>query len=140
MGKVMYPHFYKKSKGHAFFFNTAACNECTCRCTKEVRARRFQITMKESDFSKEYNDKDLTVKQVDIKPDKEIYSQRKSICEHPFGTIKRSMDAGYCLLKGKSKVTAEFSLVFLAYNIKRVINILESKYLIDFFSKRARIA
>ena len=137
MGKMLYPQFYKKSKGLAIFFNTTACNECSCRCTKEVRAFRHEVRMKEEDFSKEYNDKDLTVKQVHIKPETEIYRQRKSLCEHPFGTIKRSMDAGYCLLKGKANVTAEFSIIFLAYNIKRVINILGSKKLIDFFTNRA---
>jgi transposase len=69
---------------------------------------------------------------VHIKAEKEIVAQRKSIVEHPFGTIKRNMDAGYCLLKGKAKVTAEFSLICLAYNLKRVINILGSKKLIDY--------
>jgi hypothetical protein len=41
------------------------------------------------------------------------------------------MDAGYCLLKGKKKVTGEFSLIFLAYNIQRVINILGIRKLIE---------
>jgi len=44
--------------------------------------------------------------------------------EHPFGTVKRAMDAGYCLTKGLRNVTGEFSLSFLAYNIKRAVNIL----------------
>jgi transposase len=47
------------------------------------------------------------------------------------------MDAGYCLLKGKAKVTAEFSLVFLAYNLKRVINIMGSRKLIDYITMNA---
>jgi transposase len=93
--------------------------------------------MKESEFSKEYRDEGLAVKQVRIKARKEILAQRKCIVEHPFGTIKRSMDAGYCLLKGKVKVTAEFSLIFLAYNIKRVINILGGKKLIDYMTNSA---
>jgi hypothetical protein len=50
--------------------------------------------------------------------------ERKSIVEHPFGTIKRAMEAGYCLTKGKGNVSGEFALTFLAYNMKRVINIL----------------
>jgi hypothetical protein len=140
MGKVLYPQFHKKTKGHAVFFNTKACKECACRCTKEARAFRHEFVMKESEFSKEYNDKDLTVKQVHIKGQDEIMSQRKCISEHPFGTIKRSMDAGYCLLKGMDKVTAEFSLVFLAYNIKRVINIIGSRKLLGFISNRPCMA
>ena len=47
----------------------------------------------------------------------------KSIVEHPFGAIKRAMDAGYCLTKGLGNMASEFSLSFLAYSIKRVINI-----------------
>ena len=34
------------------------------------------------------------------------------------------MDAGYFLLRGLDKVRAEMSLTVLAYNLKRVINIL----------------
>jgi transposase len=140
MGNTLYPGFYKKSKSEAIFSNPEACKQCTCRCTKGTHSFQYQIMMKESDFSKEYYEKDLTVRQFHIKPDKEIYRQRKSLSEHPFGTIKRSMDAGYCLLKGKPKVTGEFALIFLAYNIKRVINILGSKKLMDFISKRAWLA
>jgi transposase len=47
------------------------------------------------------------------------------------------MDAGYCLLKGKAKVTAEFSLVFLAYNLKRIINIMGSTKLTECILKNA---
>ena len=137
MGKTLYPQFYKKSKGEAVFCNPAACKQCACRCTKEERAFRYQFVMKESDFSTEYRDDGLAVKQVRVKPQREIIAQRKCIVEHPFGTIKRNMDAGYCLLKGKVKVTAEFSLIFLAYNLKRVINILGSKKLTDYISNSA---
>ncbi len=37
--------------------------------------------------------------------------------------MKRGMDQGYFLLRGLGKVRAEFSLTVLAYNLKRVINI-----------------
>ncbi|MDR2571161.1 MAG: IS1182 family transposase [Oscillospiraceae bacterium] len=131
MGKVLYPGHYKESKGEAVFHNTEACKTCTCRCTKQEGAFRYQFVMNKDDFSQEYNDEDLTVKQIHIKPKKEIYEQRKSIVEHPFGTIKRSMDGSYCLLKGKEKVKGEFSLTFLAYNLKRVINIMGGKKIIE---------
>jgi len=38
--------------------------------------------------------------------------------------VKRAMDAGYCLTKGLRNVAGEFSPSFLAYNIKRAVNIL----------------
>ena len=131
MGKVLPPKHYNKEKGEAVFYSSQACKSCTCRCTKETRGFRYRFVMAESEFSKEYNDKDLSFKQIHIKADKEKYEQRKSLSEHPFGTIKRSMDAGYCLMKGKQKVSGEFSLIFLAYNLKRVINIMGTKKLIE---------
>jgi len=53
----------------------------------------------------------------------ELYARRKELSEHPFGTMKRGMDQGYFLLKGLRKVRGEFSLTALAYNLKRVLNI-----------------
>ena len=44
--------------------------------------------------------------------------------EHPFGTIKRGMNMGYFLCKRLPAVRAEMSLTVLAYNLKRVLNIL----------------
>jgi Transposase DDE domain len=49
---------------------------------------------------------------------------RKCLAEHPFGTIKRAMNQGYFLMRGLTKVGAETSLTILTYNLKRVINIL----------------
>ena len=57
----------------------------------------------------------------------EKYRQRQMIVEHPFGTIKRNWGAYYFLTKGKLSVTAEAALTFLAYNMKRVMNILGNK-------------
>lgn len=54
----------------------------------------------------------------------EILAQRKCIAEHPFGTIKRAWDQGYFLLRGKPQVLTEACLSFLAYNIRRVLNLL----------------
>ena len=61
---------------------------------------------------------------------KEKVKMRQQLSEHPFGTIKRSFNQGYMLLKGLEKVGAEVSLTVLAYNIKRAINIVGLKGLI----------
>ena len=130
MGNVLYPKFYRKKIGKAVFYNLPACKACSCRCTTSAHGVRYQLVMAESDFSRVYNDAGLEVRQIHIKPDKDLYGQRKSLSEHPFGTIKRSMDGSYCLTKGKDKVKGEFALTFLAYNLKRAINILGGKGLI----------
>jgi transposase len=54
----------------------------------------------------------------------DTYKQRKEIIEHPFGTVKRSWGYYYTLLKTKKKVSGEFALIYLAYNLRRVISIL----------------
>lgn len=59
------------------------------------------------------------------------YKRRQAIIEHPFGTIKRSWGFYYTLLKGKEKVGAEYSLVFLAYNLRRAVSILGVAGLIE---------
>ena len=59
-----------------------------------------------------------------LKPSFEKMSQRMCLSEHPFGTIKRAMGATYFLLKGLRKVTGEFALFCLGYNIERARNLL----------------
>lgn len=58
-----------------------------------------------------------------VEQNKGVYQQRKEIIEHPFGTIKRSWGYYYTLLKTKKKIAAEFALIFLCYNLRRVISI-----------------
>ena len=55
----------------------------------------------------------------------DILDQRRETVEHPFGTIKQWMNQGAFLTRGLEKVRAEFSLTALAYNLRRVLNIVE---------------
>ncbi len=65
----------------------------------------------------------------------ELLKLRKTLAEHPFGTIKWGMDQGFFLLKGMRKVTTEFGLTVLSYNLKRVINILGVEQMISLLAK-----
>lgn len=49
------------------------------------------------------------------------------IVEHPFGTIKRNWGYNHFLTRGLESGKTETCLMFLAYNLKRVINILGVK-------------
>lgn len=60
---------------------------------------------------------------ITLKPDRKKMDLRKCTSEHPFGTIKRAMNAGYYLLQGKQKVDGETALACLGYNIKRATNL-----------------
>lgn len=53
-----------------------------------------------------------------------IYKQRQEYCEHPFGHIKRNLRFGQFLLRGRSGVNAELSLVSTAFNLRRMMSIL----------------
>lgn len=44
------------------------------------------------------------VVQMKFRPDRQKMDLRKGLSEHPFGTIKRTMNAGYFLLRSKTKV------------------------------------
>ena len=59
-----------------------------------------------------------------LRPDRQKTAARMCISEHPFGTIKRSMDSSYFLLRKNAKVTGEFALFSLAYNLRRAVTIL----------------
>ncbi len=55
---------------------------------------------------------------------------RRQTSEHPFGTIKSWMGATHFQMRTLSRVSTEMSLHVLAYNMKRVINILGTRNLI----------
>ncbi|MFI3213912.1 MAG: transposase [Eubacteriales bacterium] len=66
----------------------------------------------------------IKVVKIFLKPNREKMSQRMCLSEYPFGTIKRAMGATYFLLRGIKKVTGEFALFCLGYNIERAKNLL----------------
>ncbi len=56
-----------------------------------------------------------------LRPD--ILNLRRETVEHPFGSIKQWMNQGAFLMRGLEKANGEFSLTALAYNLRRVINL-----------------
>ena len=55
---------------------------------------------------------------------------RRAVVEHVFGTVKRSFNMGYLLLRGLGKVWGEVGFTMLAYNLRRALNILGPRALI----------
>jgi transposase len=93
------------------------CGQCALKsqCTKSKTGRRIRRRVEEEELLQDM------ARRVHAEPDK--VKQRKSIVEHPFGTIKRSMDQGYFLTRGLLRVRTEASLTMLAYNIQRVLRL-----------------
>lgn len=67
-------------------------------------------------------------RRLDMKP--EAMKLRRQTVEHPFGTIKFWMGARHFLTRTLERVSAEMSLHVLAYNMKRVIQIMGVQELI----------
>jgi transposase len=93
------------------------CSQCALKskCTRRKTGREVRRWVDEELLE----DMDRRAR---LEPDK--VKQRKSIVEHPFGTIKRSMEQGYFLTRGLPAVRTETSLTMLAYNMKRAITLL----------------
>ncbi len=56
---------------------------------------------------------------------------RRATVEHPFGTLKAWMGSTHFLTKTLDRVSTEMSLHVLAYNMKRMMNIIGTKSLIE---------
>jgi hypothetical protein len=56
---------------------------------------------------------------------------RRETVEHPFGTIKSWMGATHFLTKTLDRVSTEMGLHVLAYNMKRAMNLIGTRRLIE---------
>ena len=99
------------------YVNKPACDDCAirARCT----GGRFRTV------SRLENEAVLDRMQARLAKRPDVLDRRRETVEHPFGSIKQWMNQGAFLMRGLEKVRAEFSLTALAYNLRRVLNIVE---------------
>jgi hypothetical protein len=102
-------------------YNIYKCNDCFCcpikrKCTKSKTGRALKVNVNHEwiDHYRGWIEKKENIKKV---------KQRKTIVEHPFGTIKIMMGKFCFLLRKKHKVQIEVDLYTTAYNLKRLLNI-----------------
>jgi Transposase DDE domain len=95
---------------------TNACEACAIkpRCTtgKQRRITRWE------------HEHVLEAVQQRLDENPEMMRVRRETSEHPFGTLKSWMGATHFLTRTLKKVSSEMALHVLAYNLKRVMNIL----------------
>ena len=65
----------------------------------------------------------------------DIYKQRRSIVEHPFGTIKRALGYNFFLRRQIDNVDAEAASMFITYNFKRLLSMFSTLELIKKFEE-----
>ena len=106
-----------------YYAPQVVCRDCELKskCTVGV-VRRVRRT--------EYEDL-LDTMAEDLKQVPEAAVLRASTVEHPYGTIKTWMGGQHFLMKRLKNVRTEMSLHVLAYNMKRMINILGVGSLIE---------
>jgi transposase/IS5 family transposase len=102
--------------------NSQACRDCAIR--SQCTGNQFRSV------SRLENEAVLDRMQARIAQRPDILDKRRETVEHPFGSIKQWMNQGAFLMRGLEKVRGEFSLTALAYNLRRVLNIVELPKLI----------
>jgi len=114
---------YQKSKNLHYYtvkhYKTHACPGCPARalCTKNTKGRLIE----RSEFAPY-----MEQNKRNIEASPQLYKQRQSIVEHPYGTIKRQWGFYYVITKkGMKRASADVGLMFTAYNLRRLMNIID---------------
>jgi CO/xanthine dehydrogenase Mo-binding subunit len=102
------------------YYRARGCQTCALKthCTRNQSNRR--ITREDHEAMMEAMMEAMAAR---MKAQPQKFKLRKQLAEHPFGTIKRWFGYTHFLLKGLEKVRTEWSLTTLAYNLKRVLNL-----------------
>jgi len=126
--KLTTPGTWHKTRTYHFKrYTTRACMSCPVKdqCTKAKYGKGVQ----RSEYQHYVNNNKERIEQ-----NKEYYRRRQAIVEHPYGTIKRQWGFSYILTKKyKQRAEADVGLMFVAYNLRRIINILGKEAFKEYF-------
>lgn len=104
-------------------YTTKACKTCPVKnsCSKAKYGKAIQRSEYQELIEENKNR---------IQTNENYYKQRQAIVEHPYGTIKRQWGFSYIITKKyKKRAEADIGLIFTAYNLRRLINILGTEAL-----------
>ena len=117
--------WYKKDRGKSItmvkHYKTKACLTCPAfaLCTTNKKGRLI-----ERSEHQEY----IEQNRLNIEANPKTYKKRQAIVEHPYGVVKRQWGFNYIITKrGKKRASADVGLIFIAYNLRRFLNILDPK-------------
>jgi len=120
-------NWYGKKNGKSLtqmkHYKTTACLSCELfsKCTKNAKGRLLERSQ-HADL--------IHQNKVRIENNYETYRRRQAIVEHPYGTIKRQWDFYYIMTKKTIKhASADVGLIFTAYNLKRIFNLIDQNTL-----------
>ena len=123
-GERLTRHMQTEDKGRTLHLYWASnCRQCHIKeqCTSGIRRKMTRWEHEEL--------LDRAQRRLDRNP--EVMRRRRATVEHPFGTLKAWMGATHFLTKTLDRVNTEMSLHVLAYNLRRMMNVVGTKSLIE---------
>jgi transposase len=123
-------NWYKKRSYRVKQYKTKNCKNCPVKtkCTTS----NYQRTIERHEYAEA-----IELNKQNIKNNPSIYAQRQSIVEHPFGTMKRGWGFDHIITKRTMKrASADVGFIFIAYNLKRIMNIIGIRQLIEILSSK----
>lgn len=112
---------YWRKKGDVRVYRGAQCPLCPIRDKCTTAEQRTIHRNENGEWIDSFHEKMNSVE------GKEKLIKRRSVVEHPFGTMKYYMGQIPLLLRGKKKVQIEMNLYAIGYNLKRYFNILATE-------------
>ncbi|MCK4700028.1 MAG: transposase, partial [Bacteroidales bacterium] len=104
-------------------YRTPACKGCPVR-EKCTRAKNGRI-IERNQYTENYE-----INRKNVEQKESLYKRRQAIVEHPYGTIKRQWGFSYVSTKkGKQRASADIGFMFIAYNLRRIMNIVRKNAL-----------
>ena len=100
-------------------YKTPDCKTCVVRelCTKSEKNGKIVQRNKYTEL--------IEANKARIEQNQNYYRRRQAIVEHPYGTIKRQWGFSYVMTKKyKTRATADIGFIFIAYNLRRIVNII----------------
>ena len=119
--------WYNKASGKTInrvkHYKSKTCLTCSLfdRCTRNKAGRLIERS--------EHMDL-IVANKKRIQQNLDLYRKRQAIVEHPYGVIKRQWDFYYIMTKKSIQhATADVGMIFTAYNLRRIFNILDKNQL-----------
>lgn len=116
----------KLHKAKTYTFKRYTTKKCmSCPVKPECSKARYGKAIQRSEFQENIEQNKTRIEQK-----QEIYKLRQSIAEHPYGTIKRQWGYDHVITKKTKKhASADVGLIMVAYNLRRLFNIIDKKQL-----------
>lgn len=107
-------------------YKTKACQTCKAKSECTLAKNGKIIQRSEYQGAVERNKENILA-------NPELYKQRQALVEHPFGTMKRQWGFDHIMTKKtKARASADVGFIFIAYNLRRIINIIGIEPLITY--------